>query len=227
MPMRQIGETTLSLGSMVGGVEVKRVYMKAPRRARAVCTCGHPCTTKILCDHCGRAYDSYDDVALRGVDAKGGLITFEKAELDLIRSEFEHDSLRIEAIVSLSEVAKRFGISDYYYILPRDRKAPFAQTYGSLAAALHQEGWLMLTRYTIGGENQRWVIASDGRLLVGHKLIELQEADYVPAHVDQRQVDHAKAVLKTLLRNDFDFPPEQDPVLLLLERKKADGEVLP
>jgi hypothetical protein len=85
----------------------------------------------------------------------------------------------------------------------------------------------MLTRYTIGGENQRWVIASDGRLLVGHKLIELQEADYVPAHVDQRQVDHAKAVLKTLLRNDFDFPPEQDPVLLLLERKKADGEVLP
>lgn len=125
----------------------------------------------------------------------------------------------------LKSIVKRFDFGDAYYCLP-DPAEPditfrqFALFAAALDAGPDGEEWAMLGRLTFNSLPRRLAVVSVDGVLVAETLQDKRELPYdVRARLptpNPSEVAQLRAFLKTLWREDADFPADADPVEALI-----------
>ena len=223
---RSSGSSIIGLGDFV---QVPVVWEKATKvegqrgKLHTVCSCGAKPKMDINCPKCAKKYSSWQGVPDREFDAGSNVkIILTKDEIDAAKSSNVHDMMQVEKIVSLSQFASRYILSEPKYLLP-DADAPGAQKKAYRTIVLACEGKVMLTRYTNRGISKRYAIVGDTKknVLVAYEVDDAKpvSVDIPKEPIDAKSIASAKALLAASESEDIEFVADPDPIEELISNK--------
>src|SRR3990172_7744057 len=215
----------------LGGIVTLAVRMVRARRPagidpKTLCGCGSVCRRPFLCSNpaCGKSYPSHHTIPLRAlVDGQGAVLaTATREEVEEARAGRTYEAMTVEAVVPLKWLLMHYGLGEPEDLEPAP--GPMEHAYAILAAALNEGGgeggsWAALTRFTKITRTYRYALVSDGGLISAQEVFDTRRSGYRAAAVAPPEVQAAKTFLAGLLRPEYAFDADPDPVAALFEAK--------